>query len=251
MLARLPALGIGANLMSPITFLTYKWKPKPGYHSNFNGEHVNVLARMVERNFKAPHRFVCYTDDKDGIDRTLVDARDIWDDHKDLAVFARSNPSAFRRLKMYARDAADWLGERIFMMDLDIVITGHLTPVLDRPEDFVINAGVVPFMPYNSALILFSAGARPQLWEAFDPVESLAFARSKGQPHTDDGWIGAKLGPNEATFGPKNGVYSFEADILGKRDTLPANAAIVNFCGKNDPDGPLAQSYDWVRENYR
>jgi hypothetical protein len=109
---------------------------------------------MVNRNFQGSHRFVRYTDDKDGIDSSLIDARDLWDDYKDLAEFPRSTPSALRRLKMYARDAADWLGDRIFMVDLDIVITDDLTPVLDRPEDFVINAGVVPFMPYSSAFTL-------------------------------------------------------------------------------------------------
>ena len=65
------------------------------------------------------------------------------------------------------------------------------------------------------------------------------------------GSYGAKLGPNEAKFTPENGVYSFENDIRGKRLTLPSNAAIVNFHGKYNPDGKVAQLFEWVQENYR
>ncbi len=237
--------------MPLLTFLTYKWRPKPGYRSNFTAENVNVLARMVARHYARPHRFICYTDDQEGIDPGLVDAREIWDDYADLADYPRVNASCFRRLKMYARDASEWLGERIVMMDLDIVITGDLEPVLDREEDFVMNSGVVPSMPYNGSLTLFSAGARPQLWEDFGPDESLKLLKSLYQPLGDDAWVGAKLGPDEAKFTPSDGVYSFKNDILGNDGRLPPNAAVVVFHGRDDPDGLLAQRFDWVRHHYR
>jgi hypothetical protein len=242
---------VQAGPTAPLTFLTYKWRPKPGYHSTFTGEHVSILARMLKRHYAKPHRFICYTGDDSGVDPNLVETREIWTDYADLADFARASASCFRRLKMLSRDTSAWLGERIVMMDLDVVIVGDLAPPLDRPEDFVINTGVVPFMPYNGSLMLFTVGCRTQLWEEFRLVESLAFARSLGQPHSDDGWIGARLDPDSARFTPEDGVYDFRNHIHGKRDTLPGNAAIVIFHGKQDPDGALAQSYGWVRENYR
>ncbi|MGH7023090.1 MAG: hypothetical protein ACREEB_05795, partial [Caulobacteraceae bacterium] len=208
-----------------ITFLTFKWKAHPRYRYSFAAGHVNVLAGMIRRNLPNPHRFICYTDEPDGIDLGLVDVREIWTTYADLANYPRVSPAGFRRLKMFSRDALTWLGERIVMMDLDTVITGDLTLVLDRSEDFVANRGTIPTMAYNSGLIMFTAGARPQLWEEFDAVASLEFIRSLGLPHTDDGWMCAKLGPGEAKFGPENGVYSFRNDLLKKRDTLPENAA--------------------------
>ena len=78
---------------TPLTFLTYKWKPKPGYRSTFTGEHVNILARMVRRHYARPHRFICYTDDDTGIDPSLVEAREIWTDYADLADFPRASAS--------------------------------------------------------------------------------------------------------------------------------------------------------------
>ncbi|MGH7023086.1 MAG: hypothetical protein ACREEB_05775 [Caulobacteraceae bacterium] len=237
--------------MRPITFLAYKWRAHPKYRYSFNASHVNVLARMIRRNFAHPHRFVCYTDEPGGVDPDVVDVREIWTDHAELANYPRVSPAGFRRLKMFSRDAEEWLGERVVMMDLDTVITGDLTPIVDRPEPFVANKGAIPTMAYNSGLIMFTTGARPQLWEEFDPVESLAFIRSHDLPHTDDGWMCAKLGPDEAKFGPDNGVYSFRNDLLKKRDTLPENAAIVTFEGWDNPDGPVAQQFEWVRRNYR
>ncbi len=59
------------------------------------------------------------------------------------------------------------------------------------------------------------------------------------------------MGPNEARFTPEDGVYDFRNHIHGKRETLPENAVMVIFHGKQDPDGALAQAYDWVRESYR
>lgn len=46
--------------------VTFKWAPAPGYHTKFEAEHVNVMARMVRRFYPPPHEFVCITDDAGG-----------------------------------------------------------------------------------------------------------------------------------------------------------------------------------------
>ncbi len=57
-----------------------------------------------------------------------------------------------------------------------------------------------------------------------------------------------KYGARErARFGRRSQI----AALRGRRDDLSDNAVMVIFHGKEDPDGPLAQSYDWVRDNYR
>lgn len=241
------------GVQTPLTVLTYKWAPRPGYRSKFTGEHVNTLARMVKRNYPHPHRFVCYTDDPSGIDPALVDARELWNDY--AAVLNPSaperGPSCYRRLKMFARDAGEWLGPRICAMDLDVVITGDLTRIFHRSEDFVIWGDTSPPTLYNGSLVLFTAGCRPQLWEDFDPIESPALSRKMRYFGSDQAWISAKLGPLEAKFGRGDGVYSFRNHILRHNAPLPANARICVFHGAHDPDGPVAQRLEWVRRHYR
>jgi hypothetical protein len=235
-----------------LTLLTFKWA-KPGYRSKFTGENVNTLARMVKRNYAQPHRFVCYTDDPTGIDPSLVDARELWNDHSQLVNPSAPShgPSCYRRLKMFARDAGEWLGPRICAMDLDVVVTGDLTRVFNRPEDFVIWGDTSPPTPYNGSLVLFTAGCRPQLWEDFDPVESPIKTRKLGYFGSDQAWIGACLGPLEAKFGRGDGVYSFRNHIQRHNAPLPQNARLVIFHGAVDPWSDQAQRIDWARKNYR
>jgi hypothetical protein len=69
--------------VTPDTVATFKWRPRPGYRSAFASSHVNVLQRMVARHFNRPHRFVCITDDPEGLD-PAVDAVPLWSDFSDL-----------------------------------------------------------------------------------------------------------------------------------------------------------------------
>jgi len=100
--------------------------------------------------------------------------------------------------------------------------------------------------------MLFTAGCRPQLWEDFDPETSPKLGRVLRYQGSDQAWISAKLGPGEERFSRSDGVYSFRNHILrGRLTHLPEGARIVVFHGQHDPDGVLAQRYEWVRRFYR
>jgi hypothetical protein len=62
-----------------LTVCCWKWKGPANYRSQFAAEHVNVLARMVARHYAKPHRFVCITDDAEGIDPE-IGIVPLWDD---------------------------------------------------------------------------------------------------------------------------------------------------------------------------
>ena len=239
-----------------LTFVTYKWKAMPGYRSKFTAEHVNILARMIGRNYKAPHEVVCVTDEPDGIDSSIR-VVPLWDEFKDIPSphdglgRLRRNPSCYRRLRMFRRDAREWLGERICSMDLDTVITADLTVMLDRPENFIIYGDTNPTSPYNGSLILFTAGARAQLYEEFDPVKSPPMGLSRGYYGSDQAWIGVCLGPNEPKWSRRDGVYSYRNDLGPNHRELPHNARLVIFHGWTDPWSPEAQEFAWVRRHYR
>lgn len=233
-----------------LTVVCWKWKPRSGYRSTFGAEQVNVLRRMVARHYPKPHRFCCVTNDAEGFDPEVVVIPD-REDFKGLpSPHGGHNPSCYRRLRMFARDAGETFGPRFVSLDLDCVIVRDMTPVWDRPEDFVIWGDTNPQTLYNGSMMLLRAGARPQVWERFDPITSPDKARASGNFGSDQAWISYCLGKGEAKWTKADGVYSFRNEIQRRGGALPGDARIVMFHGVHDPWGPFAQRLPWVRQHW-
>lgn len=234
-----------------LNIVTFKWRPEPGYRSTFGADAVNVLRDMVARHYDAPHRFWCITDDPAGIDAG-IDVVPLWGDYADLPnpSGAHRNPSCYRRLRLFARDVPEWLGERIVMLDLDCVVTGDLRPLWDRPEPFVAWRNTNHKSLYNCSMLLFTAGAHPELWEGFGPKAAQEAYRA-GRFGSDQGWISHRLGPGKPTWSQRDGVYSYRVDIRPHGNRLPADSRIVFFHGHHDPWDDDMQRIDWIRRHYR
>ncbi len=233
----------------------WKWKPAAGYRSTFGPETVNTLKRMVARHYAGAHELVCITDDAEGIDAD-VRVIPLWEDFAKVpSPHGPGNPSCYRRLKAFSKEAAQLIGERFVSIDLDCVIVGDLAPVWDRVEDFVIWGDTSPRTPYNGSMFLLRAGTRAKVWEGFDPLRSPAIAKAKGYWGSDQAWIGAALGPDEPRWGRADGVYSFRNDLQNQyapARPLPDDARVVFFHGKHDPwDHDVQAKYAWVSEHYR
>lgn len=247
--------------MTPESVVCWRWPPPRGYRSTYGPSTVNTLRKMVARNFARKHRFICVTDDSRGLDRQ-VEVIPAWNDFADVPSPANSmrkstriNPSCYRRLRAFHPEIAATFGSRFVSLDLDIVITGDLLPLWDRPEDFVIWGDTNPRTHYNGSMFLLSAGARPQVWTSFHPIESPKAAWNAGHFGSDQGWLSHCLGPGEATWTTADGVYSFRNHLGGEGPNpswrLPADARVVIWHGKYDPWGSLGQSLRWVRTHYR
>ena len=234
-----------------ISFVTFKWAT-PGYRSTFAASHVNTLRRMVERHYPKTHEFVCVTDDFAGLDPQIKQVR-LWDTHADvLSPHSSRFPSCYRRLRLFAPEAAELIGERMVMLDLDAVIVGDIRPLIDRPEDFVAWSGTTRGGGYNCSLVLLRAGSRTRVWEEFNPTQSPRLAHSAGYVGSDQGWISYCLGKDaEQKFSKKDGVYSYRLDILPARGRLPDDARIVFWNGQEDPWSEESQKLAWVRHHYR
>ncbi len=241
----------------------FKWKPSPGYRSKFTGQHVNVLRNMVARNYQKPHRFTCITDDPSGIDSSIR-IIPLWPDHGNLpSAYGPRNPSCYRRLKLFSPEAGEIIGPRFVSMDIDMVITGDLSPIWDRPEDFVIikSPMVSPRYFYNGSMMMMTAGSRRQVWDDFNPVASIQETVSRGFFGSDQAWISLLLGKSEATWDESDGVYSYRLHIDAsmkhgrlvkklKKD-LPDNAKVIVFHGEFDPWDVEPQRLSWVRNHWR
>lgn len=231
--------------------VTWKWRPPPGYRSTFGPEAVNTLAAMVRRHYHAEHELVCVTDDPAGLDPGIR-VVPLWNDFAHVpSPHGGHNPSCYRRLRAFSAEMATVLGPRFVSIDLDTVICRDLRPVWDRSEDFVIWGGTHPTTWMNGSMFLMTAGARRQVWERFDPINSPRQAFRAGCFGSDQGWISFCLGRNEATWSTEDGVYSFRNHIVPKGGKLPGGARLVMFHGKYDPWQPETQAaYPWVREHY-
>jgi hypothetical protein len=241
-----------------LTVVCWRWKPALGYRSKFEAEHVNIWARMIRRNYSGPMQLVCITDDPVGItevDRIIP----LWDEFADIhsphdsTRGPKRNPSCYRRLRMFSDWAVENIGKRIISIDLDIVVTGDLTPIFERTEDIVLWGDTNPTTRYNGSLILHTAGRFTDVYEEFkkDPKACIARGTALRQFGSDQAWLGAKLGPNRAKYGTSDGVYSFRVHLDKGRNPLPDNARLISFHGNLDPFGDWAQKLKWVRESYR
>lgn len=235
-----------------LTFVCWKWKPPLGYRSKFEAATVNVLYAMLTRHYHEPFELVCVTDDPTGIAPHVRIVR-LWSDHANLpSPHGRGNPSCYRRLKMFSKEAATFLAPRFVSIDLDVVIVGDITGLFAHTLDIKLYGDTARGTPYNGSLIQHTAGTRTQLWEQFDPLISPVLGLKLKYIGSDQAWIGACLGPNEAKFTAKDGIYSYRNQIAPQGGMLPATAKIVIMHGHVDPWDPLMQrKHAWIKEHYR
>lgn len=233
-----------------LTVLTFRWPPPIGYRTAFPAHTVNILRRMVLRHYRRPHRFVCVTDDPTGLDAG-VEVVPLWNDFATVqSPHGARKPSCYRRLRVFAPDIGAVLGDRFVSLDLDVVLTGDMAPLWDRSEDFVIYGGTSR-NHYNGSMFLLTAGARPQVWTEFDPATSPQATKAAGCLGSDQGWIRHCLGDGEATWGTRDGVYSYRNQVR-EMTHLPADARMIVFHGQRKPwDSQALNRHAWLRNHWR
>lgn len=98
----------------------------------YTARDVNVLHRMVERNLSLPYRFVCFTDDANGLDAG-IEAFPL----PELRVPEHLQREAWRKLGTFSNPLADLRGTALFL-DLDLVIVDRLEPFFEHEGEFCI-----------------------------------------------------------------------------------------------------------------
>lgn len=247
--------------MSGLTVCTFKWNPAFPGRKSYRAWHVNRMAAMFRRHLRTPHSFVCVTDDPTGLDLELVRPVALWPDLGDIPnPHGIREPACYRRLKLYSQEAAELVGERILAIDLDMVLVGDITPLVDRPEPVVLLATDAPNIPTNGSIQLISPGAAEEVWTSFDPATSPKLARRAGCYGSDQGWLSYQLlhgclkdraGLWRAGEGG-DGIWFYGAHMrrLRNQRKLPAGARLVSFHGRGEPWGMTEQLAPWVQKHY-
>ena len=237
---------------APLVFLCWRWKPDRGYRSQFPPSSIAVLHAMLSRHYHAPFELLCITDEPDQVPAGVRRLK-LWDDFTRIpSPHGQGYPSCYRRLKMFSREARDFIGPRFVSLDLDIVITGNVTELFDQPYEFRMYGDTAKGTPYNGSIVQHIAGTRAEVWEKFDPRLSPRAGLAKRYIGSDQAWIAVCLGPDEPKFTPKDGVFRYRNEIRPRGGALPASARMVIMHGHHDPwDWHILQRHSWLREHYR
>lgn len=194
------------------------WKWNAGLHPKkkmiFGADHVNILGSMLARHVHLPYRFTCITDDPAGIDPSIR-VLPLWDDF-------RWKGGCFCRLKAFSSEMKRVIGPRICSIDLDTVIVDDITPILRRPEEFVVWGDPARATPYCGSFWIMTAGCREEVWTGFEHMKYLPNAHGKYKRGTDQARISDALYPRERVLGKEEGIYNFERDlkVSATMDTL-------------------------------
>jgi len=209
-----------------LNLVVFKWGKKYG------PEYVDRLKAGLERHLKQEFKFCVIAPQEEDEPLTKI-------------------PGCFARLRAFSPEWQErhGLSGRIVCIDLDVVITGSLDVLFDRPEPFVILSGANSSnpCPVNGSLWMLRSGYRPDVWSDFSIARSYEV---KFDSFPDDqAWFWAKM-PDFASWacGPKSGVYAFQKPQWPKGDALPADARLVAFPGWRDPF--RFTHLDWVRKHW-
>jgi len=215
------------------------WRDPSGRRAGlYSPDDVARMARSISRNVRIPHEIVCVTDHERHEFPSDIRVVPLWPDWRNMG-------GCYTRLKAFAPEMAEIIGPRFVWMDIDAVVTGDLTPLLQRKEDAVFwRSCTVASLPYNGSMVMMTAGARAQVWDEFQGPESAAITRGKQMIGTDQAWIAHVLGSGEAVWTAKDGVCAFRRDC---RKWLPPQARLVFFPGARKPtDARLRLQYPWI-----
>ena len=229
------------------------------------------MQGMLERQLSLPYRIVCITDRKEDVPAGMstFDVKH---------TIPKDDSKCIRRMWLYTgkpkKQGKPWpgdLGDRLLQLDLDVVLTDDITPLLDRPDPFVIwksESTVKPNRPhgwaYNATVMLMDAGARRDVFDTFD-----ADRKGVTKAANKDGWdVDTNSDQGIATFLLKDnpppvwtmadGIYSYRgfAGPDGNKDKgLPEGCRIVSFHGRSGARHPgaadLQQKSPWIIQHWR
>ncbi len=233
--------------MQPVNVLCIKWGSKYG------ADYVNKLRSMVRRNLSLPHRFVCLTDNREGIENDIevfdIPAVGIQDfDTRQPWTFAHG----WLKLTSFADPLYDLTGPTLFI-DLDVVIVDRINCFFEQPGEFlVIREWDKHDGTGNTSVYRYMAGRHRDALEYLRDHQTAALAKVRNEQEFITSYLArqGKLG-----YWPESWCRSFKRHCVPRGvagwflpPRIPAGAKIIAFHGKpNPPDAIAGRSGKWYR----
>lgn len=241
---------------APVIILTMKWG------TLYGPEYVNRLYGGVSRHLSRPFRFVCMTDNADGL-RGEVEAYPL----PEMVLPPAERDLRWRKLLVFQRPLFDLEGLALFL-DLDLLVTGPLDPFFELPGSFRIirDDHLAPPKPLrwirprrarrlvrigNSSVFRFRIGAHPEVLDDFlrDPQAAITDQpNAREQEYLTE----AMRASGHLAYWPRGWCRSFKYHCVPwfpvnfwREPALPQEVRIVTFAGSLNL--PEAVSGDWSR----
>ncbi len=238
--------------MRSISVVCLKWG------TLYGAEYVNRLYSMVSRHLSLPFRFVCFTEQAEGI-RGEVEIWPLPDFDEPPEQYAR-HCQAWRKLALFKAGLANMQGKVLFL-DLDVVVMSSIDEIFDySPKLAIIENWYQPGKLVGQAsAICFEAGQSEALLQNYlaNPIKVLDAYR------TEQAYITGFLGKQGFDYFPPSWCISFKKHCMASgmrrffssRAREPQDAKIVVFHGRpNPPDaisGQWGKPLPWYKRWYK
>lgn len=228
-------------MTQPVLILTMKWG------TLYGAEDVNRLRRQVARHLARPHRFICFTDDPQGI-AADVETMPL----PELGLPPGHGDTRWRKLALFRRDLGGLAGMTALFLDLDLVVVDDLGPFFDLPGSFYIIRDDDLFRPKplrrinprrdrflhsvgNSSVFRYEVGAHGYILDAYLADPDAAIRRYEISQQFQSAML-ARHG--HLNYWPRGWCVSFKNDCVPRPPCshfadpkLPPGARIVVFAG--------------------
>jgi hypothetical protein len=228
--------------MNKVNIICMKWGDK------FPASYVNKLYGMVARNLTLPFRFVCFTENHEGI-RKEVEIQAL----PQLDLPEGIPERGWRKLTVFAKDFGGLSGTTLFL-DLDVVIVDSIDAFFTAKGEFLIvhDKHKPAKLEGNSSVFRFEIGKYPQILSFFEQH----FEEVRKEVRHEQAYLSRemhKLGKMQ--FWDDSWVPSFKYHCVPpfplswiKAPSIPEGAKIILFHGlPNPPEAIKGISGKWYR----
>ncbi|TYT73168.1 hypothetical protein [Desulfobotulus mexicanus] len=228
-----------------------KWGDK------YDATYVNILASMVKRNTTVPYRFICFTDNPEGIDKN-IDIFPIPDFPEPSAKYKKCE--AWRKLLLFQNPLNNIEGKILFL-DLDVIIIDIIDCFFNFSDQMAIieNWSQPNRLIGQASAFCFKMGQYENLLHTYleNPDKIAAEYR------TEQVYITRALGRNGFDFFPDIWCKSFKfhcmpGGILNSfivPAKIPEGAKIIVFHGNPNPPeaihGIWGKDVPWFKKFYK
>lgn len=233
-----------------VTVVCLKWGDK------YAPEYVNKLYNMVQRNLTIPHRFVCVTENTEGLnpDIEIMPLKlDGW------PTTMRNFQGWWFKLDLFRSN--NGLTGKIFYVDLDTVIVGNIDQIVESAQEFTVLRDFYRGYPKNrpmnncmgSGLMCWQAEKHAYLYDDF--MANVGDNIQKYSQGGDQIWIQDRQTHRQywQDLVPDQ-IVSYKVHCIKNRrhslekSWVPQGARIVCFHGTPRPHA--VRNFDWMVEHW-
>lgn len=195
------------------------------YGNKYSSEYVNRLYRMVSRNLTLEHKFVCFTENAEGIDENIT--------IRDLPIHSGIQGWWY---KPFFFNPTLGLNATTLFLDLDMVVFKNIDNLFTyKPGEFLIirdfNRFLVKnYQKFNSSVFRLEPGQHSHVYREFVKNPQQVMRRFPG----DQDWIRNQI-TKEFSYWPDEWIQSYKWEMRGKPQMDKSPRGERDFLVKGDP----------------